>query len=108
MSVAIVVGSLVLPAFFRHAGNPINAWLKTFAKRKNAVTPTTIVASRMAVSEVDLSRDSGHLGYVQAELTDEDKNPAKPAIEFISFHPTSPQQGDPGISWPIGCRTESA
>lgn len=75
MSVGIVVGSLVLPAFFRHAGNPINAWLRTFARRKNAVTPTTMVATRMAVSEVDLSRDSGHLGYVQAEPKDEDKTP---------------------------------
>ncbi len=75
MSVGIVVGSLVLPAFFRHAGNPIDAWLKTFARRKNAVTPTTIVATRMAVSEVDLSRDSGNLGYVQAELKDEDQTP---------------------------------
>jgi hypothetical protein len=73
MSVGIVVGSLVLPAFFRHAGNPINAWLRTFARRKNAVTPTTIVATRMAVSEDDLFRDSEHLEYVQAELKDEDK-----------------------------------
>jgi hypothetical protein len=99
---------LQLPAFFRHIGSPINPWLRTFARRKNAVTPTTIVATRMPVSEVDLSRDSEQFGYVQAELKDEDKTPEKPAIELISFHPTLPQQGDPGISWPIGCRTESA
>lgn len=74
MSVGIVVRSLVLPAF-RHAGNPINARLKIFARRKNAVSTTTIVAIRMPVSEVDLSRDSEQFGYAQAELKDEDKTP---------------------------------
>lgn len=109
MSVGIIVGSMLqLPAFFRHIGSPINAWLGTFAGRTHAVNFTTKFATRRPVSEIHLSRNYRQSGYVQAELKDENKIHEKPAIDFIICHPTLPHQGDPAFSWPLGRRTERA
>ncbi len=67
MSVGIIVGSmLLLPAFFRHVGSPVNAWFGTFAGRTHAVIFTTIFVTRRPQSDVG-NRGDGNLRLHRAD-----------------------------------------
>ncbi len=111
MSIGIIVGSMLqLPAFFRHVARPTNAWFGSFSRRTRAVNSTTYLAFRRPVSEVSLSQGSEHSVPVHTGLEDGGQTAGMWAKNFYHLTPvyhTTPQHGDPGISWPLGNKAQN-
>lgn len=85
MSVGIIVAPMMLlPAFFRHVGSPINAWFGTFAGRTHAFIFTTISATRRLQSEAGLAGNSERPDSIEIGFYSQDSPSKDIAIASIA------------------------